>query len=68
MYDMISIEENHMEEKFMFQILVVEDDQELNKVVCSFLNQNGYKAIGCLSAEEAYDAIWKKQNAWNMRR
>ena len=52
----------------MFQILVVEDEQELNKVVCSFLNQNGYKAIGCLSAEEAYVAIWKKQNAGNMRR
>ena len=42
----------------MFQILVVEDDQELNKVVCSFLNQNGYKATGCLSAEEAYDAMY----------
>lgn len=25
----------------MFQILVVEDDRELNKTVCSYLNQNG---------------------------
>ena len=42
----------------MFQILVVEDDQELNKTVCSYLNQNGYEALGCLSAGEAYDAMY----------
>ncbi|MBQ8895358.1 MAG: response regulator transcription factor [Clostridia bacterium] len=42
----------------MFKILVVEDDRELNKTVCSFLNGNGYTAIGCLSAGEAYDAMY----------
>ncbi len=42
----------------MFKILVVEDDKELNKTVCSFLNQNGYEAIGCLDANKAYDAIY----------
>ncbi len=42
----------------MFQILVVEDDKDLNRGVCSFLNQNGYRSIGCLSAEEAYDAMY----------
>ena len=42
----------------MFQILVVEDDRELNKTVCSYLNQNGYEAHGCLSAGEAYDAMY----------
>ena len=42
----------------MFQILVVEDDRELNKTVCSYLNQNGYEAVGCLSANEAYDAMY----------
>ena len=41
----------------MFQILVVEDDKDLNRSVCSFLNGSGYKAVGCLSANEAYDAI-----------
>ncbi len=41
----------------MFQILVVEDDQDLNRTVCSYLNQNGYGAVGCLSANEAYDAM-----------
>ena len=42
----------------MFQILVVEDDRELNKTVCAYLRQNGYEATGCLSAGEAYDAMY----------
>ncbi len=41
----------------MFKILLVEDDKELNKTVCSFLNSNGYNAIGCLDGEEAYDEL-----------
>lgn len=41
----------------MFQILVVEDDEDLNKTVCSFLNGNGYQAIGCFNAVDAYDAL-----------
>ena len=44
----------------MFQILVVEDDSDLNKTVCSFLNRNGYEATGCLNAEDAYDAMYEK--------
>ena len=42
----------------MFKILVVEDDRDLNRSVCSFLNQSGYEAVGCLGAEEAYDAMY----------
>ena len=42
----------------MFKILVVEDDKELNKTVCSFLNHSGYEAVGCLNANEAYDALY----------
>ena len=42
----------------MFKILVVEDDRELNRAVCSFLSQNGYDALGCLGANEAYDALY----------
>jgi len=41
----------------MFKILVVDDEKELNKTVCSFLNHSGYEAVGCLSAVEAYDAL-----------
>ena len=42
----------------MFQILVVEDDKDLNRTVCAYLNSSGYKATGCLSANEAYDAMY----------
>ena len=42
----------------MFKILVVEDDRDLNRSVCSFLNHSGYEAVGCLGAEEAYDEMY----------
>lgn len=42
----------------MFKVLVVEDDRELCHTVCSYLMQNGYEAKGCLSADEAYDAMY----------
>lgn len=41
----------------MFKILVIEDDKDLNKTVCSFLNHSGYEAVGCLNANDAYDAL-----------
>lgn len=44
----------------MFQILVVEDDRDLNRTVCDFLNRSGYEATGCLSALQAYDAMYEK--------
>jgi len=43
----------------MFKILVVEDDKDLNRTVCAFLNQSGYESTGCLSAAEAYDAMYE---------
>ena len=42
----------------MFKILVVEDDRALNRSVCIFLGQNGYEAVGCLSAAEAFDSMY----------
>jgi DNA-binding response OmpR family regulator len=42
----------------MFKILVVEDDKDLNGTVCSFLNQNGYEAVGSLDANDAYNAMY----------
>lgn len=42
----------------MFKLLVVEDDRELNKTVCAYLYQNGYETVGCLNANEAYDAMY----------
>lgn len=42
----------------MFKILVVEDDKDLNRTVCSYLGQYGYEAVGCLGANDAYDAMY----------
>lgn len=42
----------------MFQILLVEDDRELNRTVCTFLDSNGYHTVGCTDANEAYDALY----------
>lgn len=43
----------------MFKVLVVEDDRELNRTVCSFLNSSGYEAVGCLNVPDAYDALYE---------
>ena len=42
----------------MVNILVVEDDLKLNQIVCTFLNDNGYAAKGCLNPQEAYDLMY----------
>lgn len=38
----------------MIKILVVEDDEKLNKLVCATLTRNGYGTVGCLNADEAF--------------
>lgn len=43
----------------MFKILVLEDERALNQTVCAFLDRNGYEAIGCYDANEAYDALYE---------
>lgn len=42
----------------MINILVVEDDVKLNQIVCTYLNDSGYKAKGCLNPREAYDLMY----------
>lgn len=42
----------------MFKILVVEDDRDLNHTVCTYLDRNGYEAVGCLNADDAYDEMY----------
>ncbi len=42
----------------MINILVVEDDAKLNQIVCTYLNDSGYKAKGCLNPREAYDSMY----------
>lgn len=42
----------------MIKILVVEDDKELNSTVCKYLNLNGFEAVGCLNAADAYNEMY----------
>lgn len=42
----------------MIHILVVEDDKNLNQAVCSYLNDSGFAAKGCLNAKHAYDEMY----------
>jgi len=42
----------------MIHILVVEDDIKLNQIVCTYLNDSGYNAIGCKTATEAFDKMY----------
>lgn len=55
---MVYLKKQFGEGFIMFRILVVEDDRGLNRTVCSFLNGSGYEAVGCLNANEAYDAMY----------
>ncbi len=42
----------------MIKILVLDDDQRLNQAVCTYLNDSGFQAKGCLNAREAYDEMY----------
>ena len=42
----------------MVNILVVEDDIKLNQVVCTYLDDCGFHAKGCLCANDAYDEMY----------
>ena len=44
----------------MFKILVVEDDARLNQAVCTYLNDSGFAATGCLSAAAAYEEMYNQ--------
>lgn len=42
----------------MINILVLEDDMKLNQTVCTYLNDSGFQAKGCLSANDAYEEMY----------
>ncbi len=42
----------------MVHILVLEDDAKLNQLVCTYLNDSGFAAKGCLRASDAYDELY----------
>ena len=41
----------------MVKILVVEDDEKLNRLVCLTLENHGYGAVGCLNGESALEKL-----------
>ncbi len=43
----------------MPKILVIEDDRDLNRTVCSYLTNNGCETFGCLDVNEAYDVMYE---------
>lgn len=42
----------------MVKILVLDDDSKLNQAVCTYLNDSGFQAKGCLNAKDAYDEMY----------
>ena len=44
----------------MIHILVVEDDEKLNRIVCTYLNDSGFQSKGCLNAQDAYDEMYNQ--------
>lgn len=42
----------------MIHILVLEDDERLNQTVCTYLNDSGFQAKGCLNANAAYNEMY----------
>lgn len=42
----------------MIHILVVDDDEKLNKTVCVYLSNCGFETTGALNAQQAYDALY----------
>lgn len=45
----------------MAKILIVEDNQDFNKAVSTYLSQYGYDVFSALNANEAYDVIYENQ-------
>lgn len=44
----------------MINILVVEDDEKLNQIICAYLSRNNYQAKGCKNPIEAYDLLYSQ--------
>lgn len=44
----------------MINILVVDGDPKLNQIVCTYLNDSGFRAKGCLNANDAYAEMYNQ--------
>lgn len=45
----------------MNKILIVEDDEKFNQIICTFLMKHNFLAEGCLNPVEAFDLMCKKK-------
>lgn len=45
----------------MVNILVAEDDENLNKLVCACLSSEGYEVCGCLNGADALGKFAEKK-------
>lgn len=45
----------------MNRILIVEDDDKFNQIVCTFLMKHNYQAEGCLNPVEAFDLLCNRK-------
>ena len=41
----------------MAKILIIEDNEELNKSVCAYFESSGYEVVGCYNGKEGLDAF-----------
>ncbi len=46
---------------FMPKILIVEDNQDFNRAVSTYLSQYGHEVFSCYNANEAYDVLYENQ-------
>jgi len=44
----------------MSKILIVEDDKELNELVCSFFENNNYNVVSSFNGKEALEKLEKE--------
>ena len=42
----------------MIHILVVDDDEKLNRTICKWLNDVGFEAKGALNAKDAFEEMY----------
>ena len=48
----------------MYTIVLVEDEKDLNSLICAYLEKAGYKVISYTSGEEAIKNVGIKANLW----
>ena len=48
----------------MYTIVLVEDEKDLNSLICAYLEKAGYKVISYTSGEEAIKNVGVKANLW----